>query len=209
MIRLARIPPLARCSPFRPRYSSLSMPPKRASSSKRKASPSDDDDDASRKKQKTSVAHAVAGAQPTNKQLPDNISFPPRGENILRFAAWNVCGLAASQKKVRRPLDQTMSDGDQCMEGFKSYVEAEDPDVLVLTETKVHIIYCGWLCPYMYQLNNVPVDPSLANRFPHSYWAISEKKTYCKTEPVTRCIFCPYRFFQPGPLSYPNTNLFR
>jgi len=61
-------------------------------------------------------------------------------------ATWNICGLAAAQRK-----------------GFKYYVEAEDPDVLILTETKV---------------NDAPVDPVLAGRFPHRHWAISEKKTY-------------------------------
>jgi len=75
-----------------------------------------------------------------------NIDFPPRIPNTLRFATWNIAGLAASQKK-----------------GFKYYVEAEDPDILVLTETKV---------------NNVPVDPVLRERFPHAYWTISDKKTY-------------------------------
>ncbi|KAF8798158.1 hypothetical protein BYT27DRAFT_7178736 [Phlegmacium glaucopus] len=85
----------------------------------------------------------------TNKVLPVNISFPARIQGTLRIAAWNICGLAASQKK-----------------GFKHYVEAEDPDILVLTETKV---------------NDVPVDPALKQRYPHQYWSISEKKTYSGT----------------------------
>ena len=36
----------------------------------------------------------------TNKVLPIDISFPPRIQGTLRIAAWNICGLAASQKKV-------------------------------------------------------------------------------------------------------------
>jgi len=64
----------------------------------------------------------------------------------LRIATWNICGWAASQKK-----------------GFKRYVEAEDPDILVLSETKV---------------NDVPVDPLLKQRYPHQYWSISAKKSY-------------------------------
>jgi hypothetical protein len=108
----------------------VSMPPKRTAStststSKRKASPSDDEDAPKvTKKSKVSTASAPRYSdQPTNKVLPVNIDFPPRIPNTLRFATWNIAGLAASQKK-----------------GFKYYLEAEDPDILVLTETKVRVI---------------------------------------------------------------------
>ncbi|KAJ7120508.1 Endonuclease/exonuclease/phosphatase [Mycena crocata] len=124
------------------------MPPKRASSSKRKASPSGSDEETAKPAKKTKVAQHV-NTQPTNKVLPVNILFPERTPGTLRLATWNVCGLAASQKK-----------------GFKYYVEAEDPDILVLTETKV---------------NNEPMDLALKARFPHSYWSISDKKTYSGT----------------------------
>ncbi|PCH38170.1 DNA-lyase [Wolfiporia cocos MD-104 SS10] len=87
--------------------------------------------------------------QPTNKAIPAGLAFPPRAADVVRVAAWNICGLAAAEKK-----------------GFKAYVQAEDPDVLVLTETKV---------------NDVPADPSLAARFPHRYWAIASKKGYAGT----------------------------
>ncbi|ETW86090.1 hypothetical protein HETIRDRAFT_100374 [Heterobasidion irregulare TC 32-1] len=132
------------------------MPPKRAaSSSKRKASNSDSEEEFEKttKKPKAVVtgteSDRAPNGQPTNKVLPTAISFPSRTENSVRIASWNVCGLAASQKK-----------------GFKYYVEAEDPDILILTETKV---------------NNEPVDPSLTEKFPHRYWSISEKKTYSGT----------------------------
>ncbi|KAG6851259.1 hypothetical protein H0H93_011695 [Arthromyces matolae] len=88
-------------------------------------------------------------AQPTNKVLPVHIEFSPRLPGTLRIATWNICGLAASSKK-----------------GFKYYVEAEDADVLVLTETKV---------------NNEPIDPSLISRYPYRYWSISDKKGYSGT----------------------------
>lgn len=39
-------------------------------------------------------------AQPTNKVLPTQISFPEKSEDTVRVAAWNICGLAAAQKKV-------------------------------------------------------------------------------------------------------------
>ena len=38
--------------------------------------------------------------QPTNTQLPDEISFPERVPGATRVSAWNVCGWAASNKKV-------------------------------------------------------------------------------------------------------------
>lgn len=38
--------------------------------------------------------------QPTNTKLPDEISFPERAPGTMRISAWNVCGWAASNKKV-------------------------------------------------------------------------------------------------------------
>ena len=38
--------------------------------------------------------------QPTNTTLPDEISFPERAPGTRRISAWNVCGWAASNKKV-------------------------------------------------------------------------------------------------------------
>jgi hypothetical protein len=104
------------------------MPPKRtASTSKRKASSPLSDDDVSKTAKKSKVSAATSAArysdQPTNKVLPVNISFPQKVPDTLRFATWNIAGLAASHKK-----------------GFKYYVEAEEPDILVLTETKVRAI---------------------------------------------------------------------
>ncbi|TFY56908.1 hypothetical protein EVJ58_g7355 [Rhodofomes roseus] len=96
-----------------------------------------------------STSELAPNGQPTNKVVPVHVSFPPREEGRVRIATWNICGLAAAQKK-----------------GFKYYVDAEDPDVLILTETKV---------------NNEPVDPALSSRFPHRYWAIADKKTYSGT----------------------------
>ncbi|THH17532.1 hypothetical protein EW146_g3296 [Bondarzewia mesenterica] len=80
---------------------------------------------------------------------PQNLTWRRTGSPRTKIASWNICGLAASQKK-----------------GFKYYVEAEDPDILILTETKV---------------NNDPVDPALTERFPYRYWSIADKKTYSGT----------------------------
>ncbi|EIN07274.1 hypothetical protein PUNSTDRAFT_121434 [Punctularia strigosozonata HHB-11173 SS5] len=148
------------------------MPPKRsASTSKRKlsSSPEEDQPDTATKRAKIGgnvnakgdgSAGDAAGAgigpngQPTNKVMPVQIRFPKKAAGTLRIASWNICGLAASQKK-----------------GFKYYVEAEDPDILVLTETKI---------------NDEPVDPTLTKRYPYRYWSISEKKTYSGTSILSK-----------------------
>jgi AP endonuclease 1 len=39
-----------------------------------------------------------------NKVLPPNISFPARIEGTVRIATWNICGWAASQKKVNQMI---------------------------------------------------------------------------------------------------------
>ncbi|KAF8478383.1 Endonuclease/exonuclease/phosphatase [Russula ochroleuca] len=137
------------------------MPPKRAVSSGKRKADSDPEGEKSVGSEQTKKAKVTAASgsaeqtglapngQPTNKVLPAKISFPPRVDGTSRIASWNICGLASSQKK-----------------GFKHYVEAEDPDILILTETKV---------------NDEPVDPALTSRFPYRYWSISEKKTYSGT----------------------------
>ncbi|KLO11849.1 hypothetical protein SCHPADRAFT_905627 [Schizopora paradoxa] len=153
------------------------MPPKASSSksTKRKAvsaSPSDDEavdastsqSQTSNKRQKSNSEIVPAkdsstptlspNGQPTNKVLPENIEFPAKTPGTIRIATWNVCGLATSQKK-----------------GFKHYLEAEDPDIIVLTETKV---------------NNPPVDPLLTSRYPHRYWSIAEKKGYSGTAVLSK-----------------------
>ncbi|KAG6876971.1 hypothetical protein C0993_011472 [Termitomyces sp. T159_Od127] len=94
-------------------------------------------------------AQALENTQPTNRVLPVTITFPQKTPGTLRIATWNICGLSASLKK-----------------GFKYYVEAEDADIMVLTETKV---------------NNEPVDPTLAKLYPYRYWSIAEKKGYAGT----------------------------
>ncbi|KAH7889390.1 Endonuclease/exonuclease/phosphatase [Phlebopus sp. FC_14] len=143
------------------------MPPEHKAPAKRKAAsetpsdsmePSQSQTQPRTKKPKVATSTSEDGkarnGQPTNKVLPVTISFPPRVPGTLRLATWNICGLAAAQKK-----------------GFKYYVEAEDPDILVLTETKV---------------NDVPVDPVIKTRFPHCVWSISDKKTYSGTAVLSK-----------------------
>lgn len=48
-----------------------------------------------------SAGELAPNGQPTNKVIPVHVSFPPREEGRVRIATWNICGLAAAQKKVR------------------------------------------------------------------------------------------------------------
>ncbi|TCD63626.1 hypothetical protein EIP91_005177 [Steccherinum ochraceum] len=97
--------------------------------------------------------------QPTNLVLPVDIKFPSKIANTTRIATWNICGLVPSQKK-----------------GFQYYVEAEDADILILTETRA---------------NDSPNIPVLDKRYPHKFWSNSSKKSYSgtailsKTEPIS------------------------
>lgn len=50
----------------------------------------------------TSALQADLPGQPTNTQLPDEISFPRSTPGTTRISAWNICGWAASNKKVCR-----------------------------------------------------------------------------------------------------------
>ncbi|KAG8907393.1 hypothetical protein FRB99_004418 [Tulasnella sp. 403] len=87
--------------------------------------------------------------QPTNATIPTNLSLPSPTPGTVKISSWNVAGLRAAQKK-----------------GFKIYVEAEKPDILVLTETK---------------MNERPVDLYIDSQFKYRYWNIAVKKGYAGT----------------------------
>ncbi|THH07665.1 hypothetical protein EW145_g3226 [Phellinidium pouzarii] len=105
--------------------------------------------DASNADGSEALSGLASNGQPTNKVLPVRIEFPEKIAGTARIVTWNVSGLAACQKK-----------------GFKSYVEAENPDVLILTETKT---------------NDEPEISVLSERYPYRYWSIAEKKGYSGT----------------------------
>jgi len=73
---------------------------------------SQDGKDSKMKRPKSDNFQQVENPQPTNKVLPVHISFPPRAPDAFRIATWNVCGLAASQKKVFVFLDLVFSDSN-------------------------------------------------------------------------------------------------
>jgi len=54
----------------------------------------------SQKKLKRTATTAFESDQPRNKEMPSEISIPAKSEGTFRLAAWNVCGFAASLKKV-------------------------------------------------------------------------------------------------------------
>lgn len=52
-----------------------------------------------------SASGLAPNGQPTNKVVPVDVSFPPRAVGRVRISTWNICGLAAAQKKVH-PCDR-------------------------------------------------------------------------------------------------------
>ncbi|BGP06056.1 hypothetical protein JCM10049v2_001875 [Rhodotorula toruloides] len=86
---------------------------------------------------------------PTNKEVPEDLSpFPRPPEGCVRISAWNVAGLRASEKK-----------------GFSRYVNAEDADILVVTETKTPELSL----------------PALDDRYEYRYWGDHVKKGHAGT----------------------------
>ncbi|KAF9425667.1 hypothetical protein BGZ94_007321 [Podila epigama] len=84
---------------------------------------------------------------PTNLTMPNPLVLPPTPEGCVKLVSWNVSGLNASLKK-----------------GFKTYINAENADVICIQEHKVN-----------QPLMNL-VDPKT---YPFSWWGFeSEKKGY-------------------------------
>ncbi|KAG9303526.1 hypothetical protein G9A89_018422 [Geosiphon pyriformis] len=90
------------------------------------------------KRQKTDI--------PTNKSLPDPLNLPAKSPRTWKLASFNVSGLNAAMKK-----------------GLKTYLEAEDADIITLQETKV----------------NEPVNGVVdVGKYICREWAFEEKKGY-------------------------------
>ncbi|TKA56160.1 hypothetical protein B0A53_01450 [Rhodotorula sp. CCFEE 5036] len=113
----------------------------------------DDDEDkpkkAKRAKKAKEPVKPIDPSVPTNLTVPDDLEpFPRPPEGCIRISAWNVAGLRASEKK-----------------GFSRYVNAEDADILVVTETKT---------PEMDL-------PALNDRYEYRYWGDHAKKGHAGT----------------------------
>ncbi|KAF9931060.1 hypothetical protein FBU30_010889 [Linnemannia zychae] len=95
----------------------------------------------------------------TNTVMPNPLVLPDTPEGCIKITSWNVSGLNASLKK-----------------GFKTYIAAENADVICIQEHKVQ-----------QPLMNL-VDPKV---YPFSWWGFEEKKGYggvamfCKTKPIS------------------------
>jgi len=126
----------------------LSMPAPSRTSSKRKIE-SDEESDPEvgisqssqiSKKSRKEKNPVPESNQPTNKVLPAQIVLPEKLSGTSRVVTWNVSGFAASAKKVNtRFFARVVAKFDSVfLQGFKHYLEAEDPDILIITETKVY-----------------------------------------------------------------------
>jgi hypothetical protein len=112
----------------------------------------------SKRKVTPSISTVKKSLSATDSSLPNNTTFPSpliiddadkkQNNRCLTIASYNVAGLKACIKK-----------------GFHQYVQAEDPDILCLQETKVNA-----------PLANA-VDETI---YKYRYWAFDEKKGYGK-----------------------------
>ncbi|KAK4058771.1 hypothetical protein OIO90_000217 [Microbotryomycetes sp. JL221] len=100
------------------------------------------------KKQKEPVT-PIDKSLPTNKQLPDVLTpIPKKRDGTVRVSAWNVCGVKSCENK-----------------GLIKYLEAEDADIVILTETKSEDPKFKWIDEH----------------YPHRYWGVDGKKGYAGT----------------------------
>ncbi|KAH8923046.1 hypothetical protein BT69DRAFT_1350455 [Atractiella rhizophila] len=102
-------------------------------------------------KPKKKAKKAKAPVQPLDPSIPHNTSLPDplvlkkREEGRIRVVSWNVAGLNASLKK-----------------GFKSYISAEDPDILFISETRLS--------------SELTFEKETEERYPHKYFGFDPKK---------------------------------
>lgn len=134
---------------------------------------------------------------PTNKEVPQDLApFPRPAEGCVRISAWNVAGLRASEKKgasgVVLHVQGRVADARTCVRtlfslrtGFSRYVDAEDADILVVTETKVPELSLPALDD-RYEVSCVSTDPCSAITevyvLPqYRYWGDHSKKGHAGT----------------------------
>ncbi|KAG9067127.1 hypothetical protein KI688_011908 [Linnemannia hyalina] len=110
------------------------------------------------KKQKSAPKVPIRANSHTNTTMPGTLVLPKTPDGCVKITSWNVSGLNSSLKK-----------------GFKTYITAEDADVICIQEHKVQ-----------QPLLNL-VDPKV---YPFNWWGFEEKKGYagvamfCKTKPI-------------------------
>ncbi|CAG8458327.1 12789_t:CDS:10 [Ambispora leptoticha] len=120
---------------------------------------------ASKTKKDNEEPTVTSNTIPNNTTMPKQLVFPAKPEGTVKFVSWNVSGLKASLKK-----------------GFKFYVQAEDPDILCLQETKIN--------EPMYDI----VD---GEKYKCREWGFEDKKGYggiaifSKIEPISKTYGLP------------------
>ncbi|KAG0149079.1 hypothetical protein CROQUDRAFT_654176 [Cronartium quercuum f. sp. fusiforme G11] len=126
--------------------------PKSSNSSKRKVKdePESEDTVAEKTKVKTKKVKGptvpIHSDLPTNRTFPNKLEFTAKPESFIRISAWNVCGVIACDKK-----------------GLKTYLQAEDPDIMIMSETKTQ------------------AEPDLMHlklQFKYRYWGADPQKGY-------------------------------
>lgn len=90
--------------------------------------------------------YEAAEGLPRNMTIPDPLKLTPKPKGSSRIASWNIISLKSSMGK-----------------GLIRYIEAEDADVVFLSETKC---------------NDVPMLPNLKERYPFQTWGIGKTKGY-------------------------------
>lgn len=109
-----------------------------------------DDEPAPKKKKKAAKpkepVKPLDPAVPTNTTMPETLEYPRPQAGAVRIASWNVCGINSAAKKVscgsRLGASAQLTVPSQ---GMRTYVDAEDADILVITETKMDDPKLGWL----------------------------------------------------------------
>ena len=86
---------------------------------------------------------------PLNTALPAHLAYAPAPAGAIKIVSFNIVSVQSSLRN-----------------GFRRYVDGEDPDVLCLQETKVHA---------------TAIPMKLLSAYPYEYWCCSEKKGYSGT----------------------------
>lgn len=109
----------------------------------RKKAISDSDSPSAPKSEDTTADPSL----PKNTEMPATLSYArPTAPGCIRITSWNITSLKSSEAK-----------------GMMRYIQAEDADIVVLSETKV---------------NDVPMHPGLTKIYKHQYWGVGKQKGY-------------------------------
>ncbi|CED84802.1 exodeoxyribonuclease iii [Phaffia rhodozyma] len=125
--------------------------------------------------QKTTCSYPQPTNPPTfpsiqyiNKALPASYDLPPKTGDV-KISAWNITSLKSACDKKHGS-------------GFRGYMDKEDADIMILTETKRN------------DSSPIPEDVFLKEKYPFQEWAFCSKKGYAgtavlsKVKPITKSV---------------------